>query len=116
MNPMHSDALAVATLRLVDAEAACEQSRRRLHAEQRATVLGCGDDARLDEAVLAFREARRDLAAARAVWCREYGATSEDAGAPALPALPAARAELPEARLARWLLEPGAVPARALAA
>ena len=73
MNPMDSASLAAATLRLVDAEAAFDRARRRLHAEQRAAVLGLGDSLTLDAAVLSMRRARLTLEAARAEWRREYG-------------------------------------------
>lgn len=115
-NTMRSASLATATLRLVDAEATFERARRRLHAEQRATVLGSGDDGRLDDAVLAFRSARRLLDAARAGWRDSYAAAGA-AGATGIPdGEPAAEPEAAETRFVRWLLEATASAAPALAA
>jgi hypothetical protein len=114
MNPMDSASLAAATLRLVDAEAAFDRARRRLHAEQRAAVLGLGDSLTLDAAVLSMRRARLTLEAARAEWRREYGQPSgADTDTAAEAPTPAEGAE---ARLARWLLEASGRQAHAVAA
>jgi hypothetical protein len=118
MNPMDSASLAAATLRLVDAEADFDRARRRLHAEQRAAVLGLGDSLTLDAAVLSVRRARRTLEAARAEWRREYGQPSgQPSGADTDTAAEAPTpAEGAEARLARWLLEASGRQAHAVAA
>jgi hypothetical protein len=118
MNRMDSAPLAAATLRLVDAEAAFDRARRRLHAEQRAAVLGLGDSLTLDAAVLGLRKARLALAAARADWRREYGAdAAADAPVPAQgPGGAPSEAESAEARLIRWLLEASGRRAHAVAA
>jgi hypothetical protein len=114
--------LATATLRLVEAETACARARRRLHAEQRAAVLGLGDPLALDEAVLAYRSAKVAYEAARAAWRRAYGPRAPlpapaDGGAGGAGADPAPRAEeAPEARFARWLLEASGQGDPALAA
>jgi hypothetical protein len=115
MNPMDSASLAAATLRLVDAEAACDRARRRLHAEQRAAVLGLGDSLTLDAAVLGLRRARLALEAARADWRREYGSGADTASEAPAPTEGPAGAEA-EARLARWLLEASGRRAHAVAA
>jgi hypothetical protein len=112
MNPMDSASLAAATLRLVDAEAAFDRARRRLHAEQRAAVLGLGDSLTLDAAVLSMRRARLTLEAARAEWRREYGADTDTDTAAEAPT----PAEGAEARLVRWLLEASGRQAHAVAA
>jgi hypothetical protein len=116
MHPMASATLAAATLQRVDAEAALDRARRRLHAAQRATVLCEGSPEALDEAVLAYREARAAADDARALWQREYprGRGGAPGAPPAPPAPPAG--EAPELRLARWLAEAARRPAPAVAA
>jgi len=116
MNSMDSATLATATLHLVDAEAAYAEARQRLHAAQRAAVLGVGDSLALDEAVLAYRSARAELAAARAAWRREYGAIGGTAAGRASEDGALTPAEAPEVRFARWLLEATERGAPALAA
>jgi hypothetical protein len=123
MDRMDSASLAAATLRLVDAEAAFDRARRRLHTEQRAAVLGLGDSLTLDAAVLGLRKARLALESARADWRREYGQPSgaDTAAAAAAPAeetaaAPAGAQSGAEARLARWLLEAIERQAHAVAA
>jgi hypothetical protein len=109
--------LATATLQLVEAEAAWARARRRMHAEQRAAVLGVGDPLALDEAVLAYRSARVTYEAARAAWRRAYGPSAPapaDRGAGADPAPPPE--EAPEVRFARWLVEASGQGDPALAA
>jgi hypothetical protein len=119
MSPMDSATLAAATLRLVASENASDRARRQLHAQQRAAILGGGDDIALDDAVLAYRAARAAQATAEAEWRREYAARRSVApmGAPVPQGTGAAQAPrareaaepvrppAPEERFVRWLAE-----------
>ena len=100
-----------AAQRLAEAKAKLARERRRLHALQRATILGSGDPAALDAAVLAHRRARAEAAAAQAAWA-EWRATQPHGLDPtprarlSEPPHPAAAGEpSPRFLFAQWLLE-----------
>lgn len=93
----------LAARRLADAEAKLAGALRRLHALQRAAVLGHGNSEALDEAVLAYRQARGEAAAARLVWEDRRAAHAE----PDDPAPPRAEEPSPRLLFARWLAETG---------
>jgi hypothetical protein len=102
--------------RVVRAEEDLAAAQARLHAEQRAAVFGTGQPEALDAALLAYREAQANVAAARAALAElraagDLGAPAESAGSAAaervddVPSPP----EPPSPRLlfARWLVETG---------
>lgn len=107
LNTTNPAAVASGTVSVVEAETSLAAARRRLHAQQRAMVVGEGDSWDLDQAVLECRAARAALEVARSLEQRS------EANAPQ-PSLTADDPG-PEVRFARWLVE-GAQRVHTLAA
>ena len=109
LNTTNPASVATGTVSLADALTSLAAARRRLHAQQRAMVIGEGDSWDLDQAVLECR-----AAAERARALEQRGDANGPAPGEPLPGLTADDPG-PEVRFARWLVE-GAQRVRSLAA